>query len=45
MKTLFTFIAIIIIAFDFFMITPWGLFQIMKRLDNNEICYEVIIMF
>ena len=45
MKTLLTFIIVIIIAFDFFMVTPWGLFRIVRRLDNNEVCYEGIIMF
>ena len=45
MKALLTFIAIIIIAFDFFMASPWGMFRIIERLDNDETSYEVIITF
>lgn len=38
-------IAVIIIAFDIFMVTPFGIFWMMDNLDEYKPCYGVIFMF
>lgn len=38
-------IFVLIIAFDFFMVTPFGVYWTMKNLDDGDYCYGIIIMF
>lgn len=38
-------IFVLIIAFDFFMVTPFGAYWTMKNLDEGKCCYGIIIMF
>ena len=43
MTTILKIIFILIIAFDFFMVTPFGVCWIMKNLDEGKCCYGIII--
>ena len=45
MTTILKIIFVLIIAFDFFMVTPFGVYWTMKNLDDGDYCYGVIIMF
>ena len=45
MKTFFTIIFLMTILFDFFMVTPFGVYWTMKNLDEGKPCYGIIIMF
>ena len=45
MKTFFTIIFLMTILFDIFMVTPFGVYWIMKNLDEGKPCYGIIIMF
>jgi len=38
-------IAIVIIAFDIFMVSPFGIFWMMDNMDEHKPCYGVIFMF
>jgi len=44
MEKILTIIALIIILFDFFMVTPWGCFWVMKCYDDDKPIYGIIIM-
>ena len=45
MTTVLTIIFILILAFDAFMITPFGAGWTMKNLDEGKPCYGMIAMF
>lgn len=45
MTTILKIIFVLIIAFDFFMVTPFGVCWTMKNLDDGNYCYGIIIMF
>lgn len=45
MITVLTIIFILILAFDAFMITPFGAWWTMKNLDEGKPCYGMIAMF
>ena len=45
MTTILTIIAVIIICFDVFMATPFGLYWTMDCLDRGKPCYGIIISF
>lgn len=45
MRTIFTSIFLINLAFDVFMITPFGAYWTMKNMDENKPCYGIIIAF
>ena len=45
MTTVLKIIFVLIIAFDFFMVTPFGAYWTMKNLDDGDYCYGIIIMF
>lgn len=44
-RTILTIIAFIIIGFDFFMATPFGVFWMMSNLDEGKPCYGILITF
>lgn len=45
MITVLKIIFVLIIAFDVFMVTPFGVYWTMKNLDDGDYCYGIIIMF
>lgn len=45
MTTVLTIIFILILAFDVFMATPFGMLWALKNLDEGKPCYGVIIVF
>lgn len=45
MTTILTIIFGVIITFDVFMVTPFGVYWTMKNMDEGKPCYGVIIFF
>lgn len=45
MKTIMLVIFIIILLFDIFMVTPFGVMWTCKNLDDGKPCYGILIMF
>ena len=45
MRTIFTAIFFIAIAFYAFMITPFGVYWTIKNMDENKPCYGIIIVY
>lgn len=45
MTTILTIIFGMIIAFDVFMVTPFGVLWTMKNMDEGKPCYGMIIFF
>lgn len=45
MKTVMTVIFIVILGFDFFMVTPFGAMWTFKNRDEGKPCYGVLIVF
>lgn len=45
MRTIFTIIFFVNLAFDFFMITPFGVYWAIQNHCDNKPCYGFIIVF
>ena len=45
MTTALTIIFILILAFDLFMITPFGAWWMWKNMDEDKPCYGIIAVF
>ena len=45
MTTMLTIIFVLILAFDVFMATPFGVMWTLKNMDEGKPCYGVIIVF
>lgn len=45
MTTMLTIIFILILAFDVFMVTPFGAWWMQKNLDEGKPCYGMIALF
>lgn len=45
MTTALTIIFILILAFDVFMVTPFGVWWTLKSLDEGKPCYGMITLF
>lgn len=45
MKTFFTIIFFAVICFDFFMVTPFGIYWTMKDLDDGKPARGIILVF
>lgn len=45
MKTALLIIFLIILLFDIFMVTPFGVMWTIKNLDEGKPCYGILIMF
>ena len=45
MKTTMLIIFYVIVLFDIFMVTPFGVMWTLKNLDEEKPCYGILIMF
>ncbi len=45
MKTIMTIIFVVILLFDIFMATPFGVLWTLKNMDEGKPCYGILIAF
>ena len=45
MKTIMTIIFVVILLFDIFMATPFGVLWTLKNMDEGKPCYGILITF